>query len=279
MSIAVSVKRAKAAIIIASPEFQRNQGCAEEVNYYCDQRKVPILTIVNALKFSPVSWLASILAAQDGGSIASDDFFSRESDLLEAVYNRLTAMLMISSSTNLEAISLAPDELVDVKLWTPAASAGPSASELAGDDKNEDTELSALQRDVDKKSQERNSLVVYYCEEEGAIALAIEKELKLLSIPVIASCVQEVNAGLETANKALVVCPLMSPSLEKSSHGLKILTYCYLRRLPIVPIKAAGREYTQSGWLAVITAGLLWTEVNNNTTNHHTCQRLLHSII
>ena len=278
MSIAVGVERAKFAILIASPEFQRNQGCAEEVNY-CDQRKVPMLTVVNAVKFSPVSWLASILAAQEGGSIPSDDFSQDNSDLLEVVYNRLASLI---GSSGLEAVSLAPNELVDVKLWTPAASAGPSASDLAGDDtKNEDKELSALQRDVDRKTQERKSLVVYYCEEESTIALAIEKELKLLSIPVIACCVQEVNAGLETASKALVVCPLMSPALENSSQGLKILTYCNLRRLPLIPIKAAGKGYTQSGWLAVITAGLLWTEVSSTTmieyipTSYISCQRQL----
>lgn len=39
MSIAVGVERAKAVIAIVSPDFQRNQGCTEELNY-CDQCKV-----------------------------------------------------------------------------------------------------------------------------------------------------------------------------------------------------------------------------------------------
>jgi hypothetical protein len=255
--IAVGVEHAKAVIVIASPEFQRSQGCAEELNY-CDQYKLPVITILNERNFIPASWFGSILAAQsEANTLDATSDSMGESLLLDSMYEKLVKLL--KGDTN--AVLIAPELTVDLHVWSAVATAsGPS--EFAGDSQTEVNELAELNAQFSKKQNERTSVVLYHTEAQSGLAAAIFKELKILGVPAVACSVENVNDGLETTNKALVVCPLMSKALEEHSNALKILTYCNLKRLPIVPIKAEGHGYSQSSWLGVICAGLLWFEMS-----------------
>ncbi|XP_065651879.1 uncharacterized protein LOC101241070 [Hydra vulgaris] len=65
------------------------------------------------------------------------------------------------------------------------------------------------------------------------------------------------------AKEARAVVPFMSLSYEESAELKQFLSYVDQVGIPIVPVKAQPHPYNQSGWLGVICAGALWTQLTN----------------
>jgi hypothetical protein len=121
--------------------------------------------------------------------------------------------------------------------------------------------------DVPKPMQSSRSfatkVMLSYCACQHELAQKITKGLNDKGVPAI--CPElDLHKMIRTAARyARVVVPLMSQAYEESNICKLVLSYVDQACIPIVPVKAQD-PYTQSGWLGVICAGALWTQITND---------------
>ncbi|CAM4983626.1 unnamed protein product [Rotaria socialis] len=105
-------------------------------------------------------------------------------------------------------------------------------------------------------------VMISYCPCQVDLAQKITKGLIAKGIPAVCPPMN-VREMIKTAvQKARVVVPLMSKAYEASNTAKHVLSYVDEAGIPIVPVKAQN-PYSQSGWLGVICAGALWTQMTN----------------
>lgn len=112
---------------------------------------------------------------------------------------------------------------------------------------------------------------------QTALAEKIAKaiEAKGIKAMVPAYNVQKMTSAL---GKALVVCPLLEPAFQECTTVCKVALSCAdANHLPIVPIKAQS-GYSQSEWLGVICAGLLYQDFSNAKNFKSSMAQLLREI-
>ncbi|CAF4790585.1 unnamed protein product, partial [Rotaria socialis] len=105
-------------------------------------------------------------------------------------------------------------------------------------------------------------VMISYCPSQYDLAQKITNALIAKDIRAVCPRLQ-IHEMIKTAGrKAAVVVPLMSKAYESSDMAKRVLSYVDEADIPIVPVKAQ-KPYTQSGWLGVICAGALYTEMTD----------------
>ena len=105
-------------------------------------------------------------------------------------------------------------------------------------------------------------VLISYCPCQFQFAQKLTKGLMAQGIPAVCPSVNVHEMIKTAAQKARVVVPLMSKAYEASNTAKYVLSYVDEVGIPIVPVKAQD-PYTQSGWLGVICAGALWTQMTD----------------
>eukprot|EP00735_Rhodelphis_limneticus_P000311 TRINITY_DN1048_c0_g1::TRINITY_DN1048_c0_g1_i1::g.29949::m.29949 TRINITY_DN1048_c0_g1::TRINITY_DN1048_c0_g1_i1::g.29949 ORF type:complete len:672 (+),score=240.25,TIR_2/PF13676.1/5.7e-06,TIR_2/PF13676.1/0.0017,TIR_2/PF13676.1/3.3e-16,TIR/PF01582.15/3,TIR/PF01582.15/5.4e+03,TIR/PF01582.15/0.096,DUF237/PF03072.9/8.7,DUF237/PF03072.9/2.9,DUF1863/PF08937.6/4.3e+03,DUF1863/PF08937.6/6.4e+03,DUF1863/PF08937.6/0.11 TRINITY_DN1048_c0_g1_i1:88-2103(+) len=98
-----------------------------------------------------------------------------------------------------------------------------------------------------------------------ALAERIGHAIEALGTPCIVIDNQDNADAIVKIGDAAVVCPVMSPAYQNSTVCREILSYADSAAVPVVPIMAVSK-WMQSSWLALITGGLLYTDVSNPDT-------------
>jgi hypothetical protein len=80
----------------------------------------------------------------------------------------------------------------------------------------------------------------------------------------------------EGVQSAAVVVPFMSEGYQKSENCELELKFSKQRGVPIVPV-LLQKGWQQSGWLGILTAGLLWTPMFDDDLEAHS-EKLLNQI-
>ncbi|CAF1232655.1 unnamed protein product [Adineta ricciae] len=105
-------------------------------------------------------------------------------------------------------------------------------------------------------------VLISYCPCQFEFAQKLSKALIAKGIPAVCPPMKVHEMIKIATQKARVVVPLMSQAYEASNTAKYVLSYVDEAGIPIVPVKAQN-PYTQSGWLGVICAGALWTQMTD----------------
>ncbi|XP_065651880.1 uncharacterized protein LOC136079653 [Hydra vulgaris] len=118
--------------------------------------------------------------------------------------------------------------------------------------------INNIETDCKKKE---NKIMLSFSKEQENLAYFVSKKLFDNGIQTIFET-QDMHEMIKLAAKeATVVIPFMSSSYEASNDLKQYLSYVDQIEIPIIPVKAEPFPYTQSGWLGVICAGALYTEI------------------
>jgi len=91
--------------------------------------------------------------------------------------------------------------------------------------------------------------------------------------------VNDINKSMADAvEKASIIIPIMTQKYQDSYNCQLELKYANDRRVPIIPIKAQGGEWKQSGWLGLITAGKKWIDFSDKTKSDEKIEELLNEL-
>ena len=105
-----------------------------------------------------------------------------------------------------------------------------------------------------------SKIMLLYCPNQYYLSQKVMKGLTDKGIAAICPSM-DMHEMIKIATvEAKVVVPLMSKAYETSESAKYVLSYVDEVGIPIVPIKAQD-SYSASGWLGVICAGALWTQM------------------
>eukprot|EP00163_Fabomonas_tropica_P008370 TRINITY_DN17_c0_g3_i4.p1 TRINITY_DN17_c0_g3~~TRINITY_DN17_c0_g3_i4.p1 ORF type:complete len:456 (+),score=142.44 TRINITY_DN17_c0_g3_i4:872-2239(+) len=104
-------------------------------------------------------------------------------------------------------------------------------------------------------------IMLSYAASQYDLAVVIGAELSKLGASVVVPSHRGSSMMRALIKDARVVVPLMSADYQNEALAQKILTYADAAKMPIVPAMAQAK-WSQSGWLGVICAGALWTDVS-----------------
>lgn len=108
-----------------------------------------------------------------------------------------------------------------------------------------------------------NKVMLSYCPNQYDLSQKIMKGLINKGIETICPSIN-IDEMIKIATvQARVIVPLMSEAYEASNSAKYVLSYADEVGIPIVPVKAQT-PYSASGWLGVICAGSLWTQMTNS---------------
>ncbi|XP_012565213.2 uncharacterized protein LOC101241070 [Hydra vulgaris] len=117
--------------------------------------------------------------------------------------------------------------------------------------------------EANKFTSHKKKVMLSFANNQKNIAELVSKKLDKHGIQITYEIHDKHKMIKLAAKEARVVVPFMSLSYEESTELKQFLSYVDQVGIPIVPVKAQPHPYNQSGWLGVICAGALWTQLTN----------------